>query len=386
MVMLVLRSSLARLALAVLTSLVLSGCSLPRGGPVRNEVLQPDTAGAADFGIVAVSRANLATVAQWPHPQAAAHRGWPQGGQRGGSLPGGGSIRIASGDAVSLTIWENDDNALLTAQTQKSVQINDVTVGPDGTIFVPYIGDIPVGGQTPDQARKALQTQLEGVLSSPQVQLSLTPGRKNTVDLVGGVLRAGSYPLPDRNFSVLGLLSQGGGISAGLRNPQLRLVRDGAVHAISASRLMADPRLDTVLRGGDKLIVEQDPRYFLALGAASQQNQIYFPQDTVSALEALALIGGVSAGRANPESILILRDYPASARLRHSLGSNRGPDHDRMIFTLDLTTADGLFSARQFRIEPDDLVLVTESPVNGLRTIMGILGQGFGLANAAPSP
>ena len=54
-----------------------------------------------------------------------------------------------------------------------------------------------------------------------------------------------------------------------------------------------------------------------------------------------------------------------------------------MVFTIDLTTADGLFSARRFYIEPEDVVLVTESPVTKAQTIFGLIGGLFGLARSA---
>ena len=52
-----------------------------------------------------------------------------------------------------------------------------------------------------------------------------------------------------------------------------------------------------------------------------------------------------------------------------------------MVFTLDLTSADGLFSARNFHIAHGDLVLVTESPITSAQTIFGLVGAVFGLAN-----
>src|SRR5690606_31991257 len=117
--------------------------------------------------------------------------------------------------------------------------------------------------------------------------------------------------------------------------------------------LLKDPALDTTLRGGDKVYVEPDERYFLSLGAAGREAQIPFPQDRITALDALALIGGLNDGRADAKGILILRDYPAKA-LRTD-GS--GPTKRRTVFVIDMTTADGLFSAGEFAIQPKDVVM-----------------------------
>lgn len=162
-------------------------------------------------------------------------------------------------------------------------------------------------------------------------------------------------------------------------NPQIRLIRSGNIYGTSIDRLFAEPGLDTLLRGGDRVIVEEDRRYFLSLGAAGQQSQHAFPQDHVTALDALAIIGGVESQRGDPGGILVLREYPASA----VRADTAGPDQARVVFALDMTNADGLFSARNFRVNPGDLVLVTESPVTGVQTIFGLIGSAFGLVGAA---
>jgi polysaccharide export outer membrane protein len=54
---------------------------------------------------------------------------------------------------------------------------------------------------------------------------------------------------------------------------------------------------------------------------------------------------------------------------------------EQVIFTFDLTSADGLFAARNFQINPDDTILATESPVTATRTVLGLVGAVFGMAN-----
>jgi polysaccharide export outer membrane protein len=58
-----------------------------------------------------------------------------------------------------------------------------------------------------------------------------------------------------------------------------------------------------------------------------------------------------------------------------------GPAHPRTVFVINLTTADGLFSAGKFDIHPDDVVLATESAVSNVRTVFGLIGSVFGLAS-----
>ena len=353
-------------------SLLMAGCAtLPRTAAVQGEILRTASHEDRDITVVAVTRDGLAQIAAWPQVAPQRHDWLPRSS-------GPDSPVIRPGDRLTLTVWDNDPNSLLTSDGQKRVDITDLPVSPQGTVFVPYLDEITVNGQTPDEARRQIQEQLDAILPSAQVQLTLGAGRRSSVDLLGGVGSAGSYPLPDRNFTVLNLISAGGGVAGGLDNPQVRLLRDGRVYRIALARLTEDPRLNTVLRGGDTVSIEEDARSFIALGAAVQQNLIPFGRDRVSALDAVSMIGGVEGSRGAPGGVLVLREYPEAAVRPDGVA---GPDRTRVIFTINLTNSDGLFSARNFAIAPDDLVLVTEAPVSSLRTIMGLFGQTLGLAS-----
>lgn len=345
---------------------------LPGAAAVQQEIVAGQGAAEADFAVYPVTRDFLPVVAQWP-VVGEADRPW---------LAASGGARtqvIASGDVLRVTIWDSNENSLIASDVQRSVAIEALTVQPDGTIFLPYVGDTEVSGMTVQVAREVLQEELAEVVPSGQVQLEIASGRSNSVDLVGGVASPGSYPLPDRNYSILNLIAQGGGVASGMTNPQVKLIRGHRLYSTSIERLYSDPGLDTLLHGGDQVIVEEDDRYFLSLGAAGSQSQHIFTADRVSALDAVSIIGGVSAQRGNPGGVLVLREYPREA----VTPAATGPDQERVVFTLDLTSTDGLFSARNFQINPGDLVLVTEAPVTRVQTILGLVGSAFGLARQA---
>lgn len=345
---------------------VLAACSLPRGGPLQNEVLRENNDRIAkDFSVYPVTRALLPQVARWPHSGPVRNTRWV----RHNHVPGDPKIR--QGDKISLTIWDSQQNSLLTNETEKLVALNNIEVSSDGNIFIPYLDRIHVAGMTAEAARGNIQSRLESIIASAQVQLTITQGQASSVNLVSGVAKPGAYPLVSRHYTVLDLISTGGGISPTLRNPQIRLQRGGKTFGISAKTLYDNPNKDTILYGRDKLVIQEDDRYFRALGAALTESLVYFEQDKVTALDAMSMMGGLSDNRANPQGILILRDYnPRSLR-----PGVPGPDKHRTIFTIDLTNADGLFSAARFQINPGDTVLVTESPLNVATTIFGLIGS-----------
>ncbi|WP_417585510.1 polysaccharide biosynthesis/export family protein [Pelagibacterium sp.] len=357
---------LAALGLAFLPA----ACSrLPGGAPASEEVLRETKGEAADFAVYPVTRAFLPTVTQWPAPSQEPRLPWL------GASQGPKTQVLQPGDRVSIAVWDSNDNSLLTAPEQKVVQLQDMVVSVNGDIFMPYVGSVSIGGLTPDLAREKLQVALENIVPSAQVQFNMTEGRNNSVDLVSGVIRPGSYPMPDRNYSVMGLIAAGGGISAGMNNPQIRLVRGRNIYGTSVQQLLDKPSLDTRLHGGDRIFVEEDERYFLSFGATGREDLHIFTKDEVSAMDAMAISGGLQDSKADPKGLLVLREYPAAA----VAPGVRGPRRTRVVFTLDLSSADGLFSARQFKIQPGDLVMATESPINDALTVSNIVGNFFGV-------
>ncbi|MCR9124861.1 MAG: polysaccharide biosynthesis/export family protein [Rhodobacteraceae bacterium] len=366
------KNTIIRLACFGCAILLAACASLPRGAGMQSEVVRGADTPEAEFALYTVSRAFLPTVSQWP--VAGEDRlNWI------GTSSGATSQLIRPGDQLSIQIWDSGGNSLLTSPNQRVVKMDPMTVSSAGTVFLPYVGEVRVAGRSSGSAREQIQRDLESIIPSAQVQLSYAAGRANSVDLIGGVARPGPYAMPDGNFSVLSLISAGGGIAGGLNNPQIRLLRGGQIFGTSIQRLYANPALDTRLRGGDRVLVEADRRYFLSLGAAGREALHPFPKDEVSAMDAAAIIGGVNDARANPKGVLILREYPASA-VRPGV---RGPRETRVIFALDLTTSDGLFSARNFAINANDLVYISESPVTNTQTIFALVGSVFGLVTIA---
>ncbi|MBS8225376.1 polysaccharide export protein [Vannielia litorea] len=357
----------------VVVLLLLAACSLPRGAAISNEVLRAQNSENPQIAVYPVTRALLPRFASWPYTgKRLRSDGWLRGSGRTGEP------LIRPFDRVDLVIWDSEDNSLITPEGAKLVELKNLRVSESGHIFVPYLGRQRIADKTADAARRQLETQMIDIVPSAQVQLSVVPGTASAVSLVGGVNAPGTVPLPDGGFTVLGLIAQGGGPQAGLRNPRVRLVRGGHTYATALQRLYDDPRLDTTLVGGDKVMLVTDERYFRALGASGKEQLIYFEKEQISALDAMSLIGGLEDSRANPKGVLILRQYSSRAVRADGIS---GPENERTVFTIDLTSADGLFSAEKFAIHPEDTVLVTESPVTSARTIFALVGSAVGVSN-----
>ena len=366
--------SVARKAGLLAALCVLAACALPRGAPILTEVAKTSSeqAEAENISVVPITRESAARIKSWPQTGWSGQYSW-LARQKG---PASNVLRV--GDALNLTIWDNAENSLIIGQDQRSTDVARVEIEPNGTVFVPYVDEVRVVGLTAGEARKLIQDKMTMIAPSAQVQLEHVEGVANSVDLVSGVAMPGPKALPNRNFSILSLISLGGGISPSIKNPIVRLVRDGRTYEIPAAALFADPEKNVIVRGGDQIMIDEDRRFFVALGATAREELVFFDKEKISGIEAVSMLGGVNDSRANPAGLLVMREY-AKSQLR---SDGKGPEKQYVVFTMDMTSADGIFGARNFHIHPGDTVMATESAVKPAQSLMALVGSVFGLSNA----
>lgn len=349
----------------------LAACSLPRGAAMRNEVLSEPKNATPSFQVVEVTRRVTPALALWPATGWTGQYSWLS------ASSGPDSTLIRTGDQLDVVIWDSQENSLLAGGDAKSTLISPVSVSSTGEIFLPYLGEVVVNGLTTSAARERIQERMLDIAPSAQVQLAVTPGRNNSVDVVGGVGAPGSYPLDSRNTRILSVLAEAGGVSPSLVHPLVVLHRGQNVYQTRAEMLFEAPQRNILVRGGDQVVVTEDDRSFNVMGAAGSQKVIRFEKETMSAMEAVSAMGGLSANRADPNGLLVLREYDPE-----DINPDKpGPNMRQVIFSLNLTDADGLFAARQFNINPGDTLLATESPITRAQTILGLFGTVVGFAS-----
>ena len=180
----------------LLAALLLAACSLPRGAAVQSEILKESRAETPTFQVVPVTRANVPALQQWPRTGWHGHFHWPNGSN------GSAASVIRTGDMLNVTIWDSQENSLITSAGERFTTIDGVEVDTNGSVFLPYVNKIGVRGLTVAGARSKIQSRLEPIVPSAQVQVSLEQGRDHSVDVVGGVANPGAYPMPSRNYKI----------------------------------------------------------------------------------------------------------------------------------------------------------------------------------------
>nr|WP_156169375.1 polysaccharide biosynthesis/export family protein [Wenxinia marina] len=339
-------------ATATLASGALAGCGLPRSGPNRSEIFAGSVLREGDSFILVVDDRVNAIAGVTPA------LAFSQGFAGAGVL---GSDTINPGDVLSITVFENVDDGLLVPTGQNATILDEVQVDGSGFIFVPYAGRIRAGGNTPETIRRLIAERLGDQTPDPQVQVARIAGDGSTVSVVGGVGAQGVYPIERPTRTLSAMIARAGGIAIEPDIAQVTLVRGSHRGTIWFEDLFQNPAADVALRGGDRIFVEEDSRSFTALGATGAQSLVPFESQTISAIEAIAQVGGLSTTSADPTGVFVFRNEPeAIARALTGIPDLVGTQ--RVVYVLDLTRPNGMFYARDFAIRDEDTVYVTEAP------------------------
>ena len=332
--------------------LLVAACGLPRSGPTKGQIMSGDVAKGGSTHIVHVDdRVNRAANFSPAY-------GFSSDFRNAGAV---GADEVRPGDVLGLSIWENVDDGLLASMGQSSTQLQQLQVDSQGYIFVPYAGRIKAAGNSPDELRRIITQKLESQTPDPQVMVTRIAGDGATVSVMGKVNAQGVYPIERPTRSLSAMLSKSGGVSIEPEVAVVTVKRGNSSGKVWLRDLYSNSRNDIALRPGDVILVEEDQRSFTALGALGGQTKVPLGNEQINAIEAVAMVGGLSTTLADPKGVFVLRDEPQSVA-QSVLGRNDVYGNQRFAYVLDLTKPDGMFLARDFVIRDGDTVYVTEAP------------------------
>ncbi|MGH1425657.1 MAG: polysaccharide biosynthesis/export family protein [Pseudooceanicola sp.] len=346
---------------------VVGACSLlPRVGPNKQEIFAGSVQQEGDAYIVAVNDRVTRATAVVPA------LGFSESFINAGRV---GSDTIQPGDTLGLTVWENVDDGLLAGQGANATVLDQVQVDGAGNIFVPYAGRIRAAGNTPEAVRRIITNKLKDQTPDPQVQVRRLAGDGSTVSLVGSIGGQGVYAIERPTRTLAAMIARAGGITISPEIAKVIVIRGGQQSTIWFQDLFENPKYDIALRGGDRILIEEDTRAFTALGATGSQSRVQFETQTLSGIEAIAQVGGLLANSSDPTGVFIFRNE-APEIANSVLARTDLIGAQRMVYVLDLTQPNGMFMARDFVIRDGDTLYVTEAPFTQWnKTISALTGS-----------
>jgi len=197
-------------------------------------------------------------------------------------------------------------------------------VGPDGTITVPLVGNIPVAGITPVQAAARVTKALKdgGFFVDPQVTITATAPTSQFASVVGEVKTQGRFPVTAKT-TIVDLLAAAGGVNDTAADVGYVMRSDEAGHVerhpvnVNMVRDSEAASTNWTFIGGDRLVVPPADLFYIEGEVTSPGKYRIEPRMTV--LEAITRAGGITE-KGSERRVQVKRklDKPGQYRTLHA--------------------------------------------------------------------
>lgn len=205
-------------------------------------------------------------------------------------------LRIGGGDLLQVTVFGASDYT------------HDVRVAEDGTISLPLIGQVHVGGLTPREVAANLQVRLSqgGYFNNPQVGVFVKEYATQGVSVLGEVQKPGVYRLLGARtlFDVLSA-AQGTTQNAG---DKVYITHRGRPQEPEIVKLSYDAKgaaqSNVPVQPGDTIIVQKAGMVYV-VGNVQKPTGIVMADSGLTVLKAIALAQGIAPNAALDKARLV---------------------------------------------------------------------------------
>ena len=191
------------------------------------------------------------------------------------ALPAWANEKLGAGDAVRVTVFQQPDLTTETRITEK------------GTVTLPLVGELKVGGLSPAAAGGEIAQALKKgkFLKNPQVSVSVVTLRSRQVSVLGSVARPGRYALDDASSKLSDVIAAAGGVS------------ETGSHLVTVMRDGKEMKVDVLgkpfeLKGGETVHVQRAPMFYI-YGEVTRAGS-YRLEPNMTVMQALAAGGGIT--------------------------------------------------------------------------------------------
>lgn len=212
--------------------------------------------------------------------------------------------KLGIGDAIRVTVHQQPD---LTTEAR---------INERGSIPMPLVGEVKVGGLSPAEAAAKISASLKDgkYLKNPQVAVAVTTVRSRQVSVLGAVARPGRYPLDDTSPLLSDVIAAAGGVTA-VGGDTVLVMRDGKEERVA---LLGK---GYKLKGGETINVERAPVFYIHGEVA--RSGAYRVEPNMTVMQAIAAGGGITPRGSDRR--LKLRRVGADGKLVESDASLRDP-------------------------------------------------------------
>lgn len=285
---------------------------------------------------------------------------------------------MGPGDVLSLTIWDSPQvpvgsttlGPVLTQSVSNETAIvpSGLSIAADGTVRVPYVGDVRVAGLTDAQATEEVTRRLARFIRNPQITLRVSAYRSKKVFIEGEVRVAGQVVITDVPMTVAEALARSGGVTPAGDSSNVSLFRQGKRYRINLPLLARKgvAPSDIPLLSGDLLrVAPRDEGRVSVMGEVFRPTTLNMRNGALTLQDALAEAGGVNTTTSDPRQIYVIR--------------NTGPDTAPEVYHLSARSPVMLALAENFDLRPKDVVFVDPAPLALWNRVISLILPSAGL-------
>ncbi len=284
------------------------------------------------------------------------------------ALPSVPEVRLVPGDVLRVMIADSAaEGAVFASLAAGGTTFDNVRIDSKGVISLPYVGRQKVSGMTPGDVETLIRKKLKGITGDPQVQVSLTGDLSGSVLVAGAVKTPGRFSALEGPLTLLDAINRAGGP---LLEPHLIrvVVRTGQKsYDFDYQDLLSGK--NQVLPPGAEVVLERARKRFVAMGAVGDPGLHDLPSNNPSLLEVLGVVKGLSEVKADAAGVFVFRLVdnvdPATGAVSSSAE----------VFRLNLKEPAAMFLARQFLVQPEDAIYVTNAAVYEWQKIISPIVQ-----------
>lgn len=362
-------SKIGRLFFAAVAAVGLAGCAtLPSSGPTGSDIRSQVTKDAGKLGITLVQ---VQTVNDLPQPPA------PPAPFRADYTPPPPTELVGPGDVLSVSVFETGIALFgrsASIQTDgggidpaaRAERFPPLRVGDQGTISIPYVGQVNVAGRTTREIEHMLRQALRGKSQNPQVLVSIAEGLTNSVIIGGDIVRPGRLVLPTNREKLSEVIALAGGSRGEIREVVVRVSRNETVQEWRLADVLENPELDARIFPSDRITLVRQPRSFTVLGGAGQSSQFAFPGAKASLIEAIAMAGGANPNTGNARAIFVFR-----------INRDESGEEIPIVYHFNMMQASSYILAQKFEMKDKDVVYVGNALANQPSKLIQVLSQLF---------
>ncbi|MGO9950829.1 MAG: polysaccharide biosynthesis/export family protein [Dissulfurispiraceae bacterium] len=352
-----------------LIAILVTGCAsirtwLPFSGPSGKEVVAVQNAGPEEYAIQVVEVTDAVTRELFARQQRSLFS------ETLGDKAAAGYV-VGPGDVLEVFIWEAPPATLFGPTvldpksgiaTARVTALPEQMVSSDGTINVPFAGDVPVAFKSPQQIEAEIVKRLKQKANQPQVMVTVVRNATSSVTVVGEVASSTRMPLTAKGERLLDALAAAGGVRQPVDKMMVQITRGHMVQALPLGTVIRDPRQNIQLQPGDVITALFQPLSFNVLGATTKNEEINFEAQGISLAQALARSGGLQDMRADARGVFIFRFEKADALTWQSPPRTTPDGRIPVIYRFDLKEPAAFFVAQSFQIQNQDVLYVSNAP------------------------